>query len=95
MIIESEKLLEAKLRVGIKALGGWCLKIPAIHHAGIPDRICLVPVGRVFFAEIKTTKKKPTALQLLTHRKLRDMGFRVEVIDNTQRIKEILHDYTD
>ena len=91
--IESEKTLEAKLRDGVKKLGGWCIKLPALHVSGLPDRLALLPGGRVFFAELKTTRKKPTGIQLAIHAKLRRLGFRVEVLDTSEQIKKLLSDY--
>lgn len=92
-MIESEKLLEKKLVKSIKGLGGWCLKIPATHVTGIPDRLCLIPQGQVVFVELKTTKKKPTKIQLLIHKKLRNIGFEVRIIDTTEQIKQLIIDY--
>lgn len=93
MNIESEKLLERKLSAKVKSLGGLALKLMSIHINGLPDRLCLLPGGYLFFAEIKTTKKKPTKLQLLLHNKLRKIGFKVYVIDTSQQIEEILEEY--
>jgi len=93
MKIESEKLLEKKLRDKIEGVGGLCWKLPTIHLAGIPDRICLIPGGIVVFAEIKTTKDKPKKLQLFWHRKLRKLGFRVEIIDKSCQIIELVNEF--
>lgn len=90
---ESEKLLEKKLGELIKKENGWSIKLPAIHIAGIPDRICLLPMGKMFFAEIKTTGEKPTKVQLFIHRKLAKIGFTVEVLDSTEKIKETIARY--
>lgn len=92
-LIESEKVLEDKLTKGIERLGGICWKWFSIHITGLPDRICLLPGGRIFFAEIKTTNKKPKPRQLIVHRQLRNLGFRVEVIDTSEQIKSILMEY--
>lgn len=86
MKIESEKVLEAKLTSTIKKLGGWSIKLLAIHLNGIPDRLCLLPGGVIFFAEIKTTKKTPKKIQGVIHRKLQALGFKVFVIDSTKDI---------
>jgi hypothetical protein len=91
MKIESEKLLDKKLCAEVKKLGGWAIKIPASHLSGLPDRLCLLPEGRLFFAEIKTTGKKPTRLQLSIHKRLRDLGFRVYTINRS----EVLHSLID
>lgn len=40
--------------------------------------------GYVGFAEIKTTGKKPTKIQLYIHDKLRGLGFEVFVIDDIE-----------
>lgn len=48
-----EKELEKKLKNFIKAEGGLCLKWVSPGFTGVPDRICLLPGGRVVFAELK------------------------------------------
>ena len=40
--------------------------------------------GYVGFAEIKTTGKKPTKIQLYIHDKLKDLGFEVFIIDDIE-----------
>lgn len=91
MKIESEKLLDKKLCAEVKKLGGWAIKIPASHLSGLPDRLCLLPQGRLFFAEIKTTGKKPTRLQLSIHKRLSDLGFRVYTIDSSYVIADLIN----
>lgn len=93
MKTESEKLLERKLSREVERLGGWSIKILAVHINGLPDRICLLPGGRLFFAEIKTTKQKTTRIQNFIIAKIIKLGFRVEIIDNSETIKDILKDY--
>lgn len=51
-----EKEIEAKLRDMVKAHGGWCLKWVCPGWAGVPDRIVLLPGGRVIFVETKRPK---------------------------------------
>jgi len=89
-MIEQEKKLEAKLRDDVKALGGWSIKLLSTFVKGLPDRLCLFPGGRVAFAEMKGTGKKPTAAQNLIHRKLRNLGFEVVVLDSSTGIDEFL-----
>lgn len=88
--IESEKTLEKNLRHKVKELGGWALKLPAIHVTGLPDRLCLFPGGKVIFIEVKTTGKKPTKIQKRIHEKLRELGFRVEVVDSSETLNLII-----
>lgn len=92
--IESEKTLERLLTRKVKEnLGGLSLKMVSTHMIGLPDRLCLVPPGRIFFAEIKTTKQKPRKIQLIVHEKLRRLGFRVEVIDTSDQINKLIKEY--
>ena len=72
-----------------EAKGGWCIKLLSTHITGLPDRLCLLPNGKVLFVEIKTTKKKPTKIQLKVHQKLMDLGFRVEIVDNSAQILKL------
>lgn len=89
---ESEKILERKLAKKVKQAGGWCLKLPAIHHVGIPDRLCLFDGGEAIFVEVKTTGEKPRKIQLAIHRKLRNLGFTVLVIDKTEEIEAFINE---
>ena len=78
----SEKLLEKKLREGVKKLGGEAIKFFCPTFTGLPDRIILMPGGRVYFAEMKTTGEKPSPRQEVVHKWLRGLGFTVWVIDD-------------
>ena len=89
-VTESEKDLEARLRREVKKRGGLALKLLSQLHRGLPDRLILMPCGLTYFAEIKTTGKKPTKLQLRCHEQLRALGFRVFVIDSTASLEEAL-----
>ena len=86
--VTSEKVLEAGFRKEIEALGGMALKLSSQLHRGLPDRLVLMPGGLAFFAEIKTTGKKPTGLQKHCHDQLRDLGFEVYVIDSTASLEK-------
>lgn len=63
------------------------MKLSAQMHRGLPDRLILMPGGLAFFAEIKTTGKKPTRLQQHCHALLRGLGFNVFVIDSTESLE--------
>lgn len=90
---ESEKLLERKLSVAVQKLGGISIKLAATYLVGLPDRLCLLPQGRMFFAEIKTTGEKPRKIQVIVHNKLRALGFKVVVIDSTEQLNQIIRGY--
>lgn len=77
-----EKKLEKKLREQVKKLGGIALKFWCISFTGFPDRIVLMPKGRLYFAEIKDRKKEPSRQQQAVHKMLRRLGFEVWTIKN-------------
>lgn len=59
---------------------------------GLPDRLVLLPDGKMFFAELKAPGKKPRPEQVRVHESLKRLGFDVRVIDSTAKVKEILNE---
>ncbi len=86
----SEKYIEQKLVKTVKAAGGMAPKFMSPSLAGMPDRLVLLPKGKMAFVEIKSTGMKPRPLQTKRHRMLRRLGFKVYVLDNGKQIKKIL-----
>lgn len=93
--MDSEKVIEKRLNAEVKSLGGWSLKLLCQFVTGLPDRLVLLPGGVIFFAEIKSTGKKPTTIQRLVHERLRRLGFRVEVIDSLDSLYKVLDSLLD
>lgn len=93
--IDSEKLVERKLAELVKACGGMCIKLLCDQLIGLPDRLCLFPNGEVVFVELKTTGRKPSRIQVFMHKKLRALGFRVEVIDTVQGVIDFVNSVKD
>lgn len=88
--IDSEKLIERKLVENVKANNGMCIKLLCDQLIGLPDRMCLFPGSKIIFVELKTTGKKPRRIQAYIHNKLRDLGFRVEVIDSVKGVVDFI-----
>lgn len=82
--IDSEKLVERKLVELVKINNGMCIKLLCDQLIGLPDRLCLFPNHKMAFVETKTTGQKPRRIQAYMHKKLRALGFRVEVIDSVE-----------
>lgn len=92
--IESEKTLERLLKSMVESkLNGLCLKLLSAHITGLPDRLLLIPGGRVIFVEMKSTGEKPRKIQKFIHNKLIGLGFRVEVIDSSEQVKKLVQEY--
>ncbi len=85
-----EKSIEKKLVLAVKAKGGMAPKFISPGLDGMPDRIILLPGGRMAFVEVKAPGKVPRPLQMAIHNILRILGFNVYVLDNIEQIGEIL-----
>ena len=81
-----EKDIERKFCIKVKSLGGRCDKFVSPSNAGVPDRICWLPDGRVVLAEIKATGKTLRPLQLQKKKEYEALGFKVVVIDSIEDV---------
>ena len=88
----SEKKSEQRLVRAVKAAGGICPKLVSPGFDGMPDRMVLLPPGRIGFVEVKAPGKTPRPLQTHRHRQLRALGFPVFVLDDPERIPWILEE---
>lgn len=86
----SEKYIEHKLVEGIKNAGGLCIKLLTYQFAGLPDRLCLMPMGKMCFVELKSTGKKPRKLQISVHSMLKKIGFDVVVVDSVEGAENLI-----
>ena len=85
-----ESIIEARLRKAVERAGGKCMKWVCPGHTGVPDRIIIMPGGRVYFAETKAPGKTERARQEYVQRKLRAYGFEVfSSVDSPEKIDEI------
>ena len=57
---------------------------------GVPDRIILLPNGKLAFAELKAPGKQMRPLQEYRKRQLEGLGFKVYVIDSIEAIGGVL-----
>ena len=87
-----ERTIEQKLAARARAMGGIAPKFTSPGFDGMPDRLVLLPGGRMGFVELKAPGKKPRALQLARHRLLRRLGFKVYVIDEINQIDSVLEE---
>jgi len=76
-----ERDVEAYLVAETKRRGGIAYKFTSPQRRSVPDRLVLLPGGDAFFVETKAPGKKPTEAQVREHERLRDLGFRVYVMD--------------
>lgn len=84
-----EKTVEQQLVKEVKRRGGICEKWTS-GTSGWPDRIALLPDGKIGFVEVKAPGKHPRALQTHRHEQLRCLGYKVYVLDDPGQIGGIL-----
>ena len=86
-----ESTIEQKLCKRVEAKGGAAYKFISPSHIGVPDRLLLYPIPPEYreivaryvrFVETKAPGKKPKPWQDREHKRLRKMGFVVEVLDH-------------
>jgi hypothetical protein len=86
----SEKEIENYLVRKVKNKKGVAYKFTSPGNSGVPDRICMLPNGKIFFVELKSPGKKPRALQVNQIRKITNLGQRVYVVDSKEMVDRVL-----
>ena len=85
-MLESE--VEKKLCKKVKEeLHGRAFKFVSPGQNGVPDRIVLVPMGRIYFVETKAPGKKLRMLQKWVRGLIQELGFVVLRIDTVEKVE--------
>lgn len=79
-----ERDIESGLRRQVEKMGGKFMKFTSPGNDGVPDRIAVLPGGRIWFVELKREGEKPTAIQKWQMEQLRKMGCNVALITGKQ-----------
>jgi hypothetical protein len=82
------------LKRQIEKLGGLCLKWVSPSFTGVPDRLCLLPGGRIVFTEVKAKNGKLSQRQHEVLNKLNQLQFDTAVIYSTEDVDELTKAYT-
>lgn len=85
-----EAEIEKKLVSEVKKRGGLAPKLVSPGYDGMPDRLVLLPDGKMAFVELKAPGRTPRALQFRRIRELVSLGYGVFVVDSVERIGEVL-----
>jgi hypothetical protein len=84
-MLESE--VEKKLCKRVKnELHGRAFKFVSPGQNGVPDRIILVPMGRIYFVETKAPGKKLRKLQEWVRGLIQELGFVVLRVDTVEKV---------
>ncbi len=85
-----EKTIESKLVKAVKNMGGLAPKFVSPGFDGVPDRIVLLPHGKIAFVELKAEGETLRPLQVRRKRQLESLGFSVYCVDTAEQIGGIL-----
>ncbi|GAB2547167.1 VRR-NUC domain-containing protein [Siminovitchia sp. FSL H7-0308] len=86
-----EKQIEQKLVKQVKNMSGLAIKLAAPGFDGLPDRLVLLPNGKIAFIEVKSPGKNLRPLQEKRKNELEKLGFLVFCLDNPEHIGGMLH----
>ena len=87
-----EKTIEGKLVKAVKIMGGLAPKFVSPGLDGVPDRLVLLPGGKIAFIELKAPGKELRPLQVRRKRQLESLGFLVYCIDSAEKIGVIINE---
>ncbi|WP_291968672.1 VRR-NUC domain-containing protein [Candidatus Symbiopectobacterium sp.] len=87
-----ESTIEKHLVAEVKKAGGIAYKFVSPGRRGVPDRLVLLPDGKVLFVECKAPGQKARTAQQREHNQLRVLGFTVVVLNRkmTEKFMEDL-----
>lgn len=92
-----ERDIERHLVKRVKELGGEVRKVKWIGRNGAPDRLVLMEkrgrgfyYGCTYWVELKATGKKPEPHQIREHKRMRELGQLVVVIDSIEGVEDLL-----
>ena len=82
-----EKRVEQEFTRRVKGLGGWAVKIlPSV--SGLPDRMAILPGGRVTFVELKAPTGTVKPHQTVVHARLATLGCPVVVLATIDAVND-------
>lgn len=95
-VVCREKDIEKWLKEKIERAGGLAFKFVSPGSTGVPDRLVILPGGRVHFLELKSETGRLSSLQIWQIGRLKKLGCDVRVIrgisDAKRWWKEVMPD---
>lgn len=90
--MQRERDIEKWLCDQIKKLGGHAYKFVSPGCDGVPDRMIILPGGRIHFVELKTNKGKPSQIQKWQMQFLSNLGCDVWLIRGQKEAEDFIHE---
>jgi hypothetical protein len=87
-----EAEIEKRLKNGIRQIGGRCYKFVSPGNDGVPDRIVVLPGGRIVFVELKTETGRLSPLQRIQITRLQELGTDVRVLKGLTEVNQFFEE---
>lgn len=87
-----EAAIEKAFVEAVRKSSGLALKFVSPGMNGMPDRLVLMPGGKIAFVEVKAPGQKARKLQKRRHARLRTLGFAVYVLDRADDIPAMVQE---
>ncbi len=88
-----EVSLERWLKAEVEKRGGRCIKL--VRSIGIPDRLVLLPGGKMVFIELKTHYNDLSSLQIWWLEHIIQLGFDAACIRDKEALINLLNQVSD
>lgn len=85
-----ERDVEKALVRTVKNAGGIAPKFTSPGTVGMPDRLIILPEGKVCFVELKAPGQKPRPIQIRQMDRLTQLGCMARIIDHPNQIQELI-----
>ena len=85
-----EREIERALVEAVAAAGGIAYKFTSPARRGVPDRLIVLPGGRVRFVEVKAPGGRLSKLQEIEIARLRRLGMRVDIVSSIDQVRGIV-----
>lgn len=85
-----EKQIESRMGQMIQRRGGLWYKFVSPGQPGVPDRIAILPGGRIVFVELKTEVGRLAKIQRWQIDKMRGMGLDVRTVRGWEEARDLV-----
>lgn len=86
-----ERDIESYIVGQFKAMNGVAYKFTSPNRRAVPDRLCILPNGKIIFIEVKRRTARLTPLQKVEIKKLIKLKQKVYVIYGIDQAKNLIH----
>lgn len=94
--MKNEKPLESKIESWlvnqVKQMGGIADKFVSPANPGVPDRLIVMPDGKIYFVELKATWGRLSNIQKWQRDRYKKLGADVRVIKGMDQAKEFVEE---